>query len=166
MRQLLIIRHAIAHERDSKRWPDDGERPLTAAGANKFERAARGLKSVLAMPDELLTSSLIRAQQTAAILQRIAKFPKPTELIELRPDAGANTLIAALSRRRGQRIAIVGHEPALSRLVAELLKGSMSSSAMRIKKGALLIVEFDRAIDKGSGRLVAHIPPRILRAMN
>jgi phosphohistidine phosphatase SixA len=27
--ELLIVRHAIAFEVDARRWPDDGERPLS-----------------------------------------------------------------------------------------------------------------------------------------
>src|SRR5215831_5967593 len=137
MQQLLIVRHAIAYERSVRRWPDDDKRPLTVDGIKKFERAARGLKGVIEAPDELLTSPLVRAQQTAAILRKIAKFPAPIELHELRPETGANALIAALGRRRKPRLAIVGHEPSLSELLAELLKGTVASSALRLKKGAL-----------------------------
>jgi phosphohistidine phosphatase SixA len=27
--ELLIVRHAIAFERNTRRWPDDAERPLS-----------------------------------------------------------------------------------------------------------------------------------------
>ena len=40
---LLIVRHAIAMERDAKRWPDDRLRPLSARGIARGSKAAAGL---------------------------------------------------------------------------------------------------------------------------
>src|SRR5581483_11484273 len=34
--EVILVRHAIAPERDRARWPDDGERPLSAEGKRKF----------------------------------------------------------------------------------------------------------------------------------
>ena len=31
--ELLIVRHAIACERNRQRWPDDADRPLSSRGA-------------------------------------------------------------------------------------------------------------------------------------
>ena len=43
--ELLIVRHAIAWERDAKRWPDDGERPLSAPGVTRaFQAGPDGLE--------------------------------------------------------------------------------------------------------------------------
>ena len=41
--EILIVRHAIAAERDAKRWPDDRGRPLTAEGVRRFRGVARHL---------------------------------------------------------------------------------------------------------------------------
>ena len=40
---LYVVRHAVAQKRNENIWPDDSERPLAAAGEQKFRRAARGL---------------------------------------------------------------------------------------------------------------------------
>ena len=32
--RIYLIRHAAAFDRDRKRWPDDGQRPLTPEGIN------------------------------------------------------------------------------------------------------------------------------------
>ncbi|HSD65172.1 MAG TPA: histidine phosphatase family protein, partial [Vicinamibacteria bacterium] len=64
--QLLIIRHAIAAERGTPGIPDE-ERPLTPEGETKFREVAKGLARLVARPDALLTSPLLRARQTAAI---------------------------------------------------------------------------------------------------
>jgi len=80
MYELLIVRHAIAHERDASLWPNDEERPLTKEGIDKFRQAARGLERVVDAPEELLCSPLTRARQTAAILEEKAAFPRAIEL--------------------------------------------------------------------------------------
>src|SRR5581483_896815 len=56
--ELLIVRHAIAFERDRRRWPEDSERPLSPAGIRRARRAAAGLKELIAAPERVLTSPL------------------------------------------------------------------------------------------------------------
>ena len=66
--EVFLVRHAIAHERNRKRWPDDAKRPLTPAGKQKFRKAARGLAKWLPKSAALLTSPYVRARETAEIL--------------------------------------------------------------------------------------------------
>ena len=75
---LLIVRHAIAFERDSRRWRDDGERPLSPEGMVRARKAAAGLKNIAERPQCVLSSPLVRARQTAAILTEFAGWPKAT----------------------------------------------------------------------------------------
>jgi phosphohistidine phosphatase SixA len=35
---LYVVRHAVAHKRDEKLWPDDAKRPLTPEGEERFPR--------------------------------------------------------------------------------------------------------------------------------
>jgi phosphohistidine phosphatase len=165
MRTLLVIRHAIAHQRSESSWPNDDARPLTRQGASKFVLAARGLKWLVDAPEELLTSPLIRTRQTAEILERKAGFPGAIDLEELRPEAEIPALIAALKKRRGVRIAIVGHEPNLSLLIGALVRGVDARTGVQMKKGAAAHLEFATRIEAGKGRLVALVPPRVLRAV-
>lgn len=163
MRELLIVRHAIAHERDAGRFPDDDQRPLTARGKKRFRKAARAIPGLL-RPEELLSSSLTRAKQTARILEREAGFPKARILEALRPDAGSRELITALQGRRAKRIAIVGHEPSLSELLSELLGAQGRAVQSPMKKGGLALVRFPKKIAVGKGVLTAFLPPRLLRS--
>src|ERR1700758_583489 len=73
--ELLIVRHAIACERDAQRWPDDTERPLSPRGVLRARQAARGVKRLVPRPARVLTSPSLRAQQTAAILTEFARWP-------------------------------------------------------------------------------------------
>jgi phosphohistidine phosphatase len=65
--ELLVVRHAVAEERDAfaKTGSDDAERPLTPAGRRKFERGARGLRRAAPSIDLLATSALTRRHSAA-----------------------------------------------------------------------------------------------------
>jgi phosphohistidine phosphatase len=165
MRELLIVRHAIAHERNAATWPNDDARPLTEPGIKKFRQAARGLAQLIEAPEELLTSPLERARQTASILEARAGFPAAIVLDALRPDTEAAAAVSALNRRRAQRIAIVGHEPDLSRLIGVLMSGLGARAVVEMKKGAVAQLTFAQRIEPGAGLLVALFPPRVLRSM-
>src|SRR5713101_1215920 len=77
--ELLIIRHAIAFERDRHRWRDDGARPLSPASIRRARKAAAGMKEFSKAPDRVLTSPLVRARQTAQILADVAGWPQAEE---------------------------------------------------------------------------------------
>jgi phosphohistidine phosphatase len=64
---LYIVRHAIAAERGDE-WPDDSKRPLTEEGINKFKEVVEGLSRLDVEIDEIFTSPLVRAKQTATLL--------------------------------------------------------------------------------------------------
>ncbi|HEX6243082.1 MAG TPA: histidine phosphatase family protein, partial [Polyangiales bacterium] len=146
---------------DASKWPNDDQRPLTDDGIRKFQRAARGIARLVEPPDELLTSTLTRARQTAALLVDAADFPAPSELEPLRPDTPTKTLIAALAKRRPLRVAVVGHEPDLSQLIAALL--GATGARVQLKKGACAQLSFTGRVDAGAGQLISLWPPRTLR---
>ena len=65
--ELYLVRHAIAAERGDE-WPDDTKRPLTERGISRFKEAVGGLKRLDVAIDEIFTSPLVRARQTADLL--------------------------------------------------------------------------------------------------
>jgi phosphohistidine phosphatase SixA len=83
----------------------------------------------------------------------------------LQPKCKTTELIRELRKHEVERLAIVGHEPSLSKLVAKLLVGHARSEAIQIDKGAAVILEFDRHIAEGKGRLVALVPPQWIEAI-
>ncbi|MBV8805803.1 MAG: histidine phosphatase family protein, partial [Sinobacteraceae bacterium] len=108
---LLIVRHAIAYDRDPHRWREDADRPLSPAGIRRARKAAAGLKQLTLRPDRLLTSPLVRAKQTAQILVDIAGWPTPEEIPELSPGEPALAVLTLLARQRTKLTAVVGHQP-------------------------------------------------------
>jgi phosphohistidine phosphatase len=161
MKELLIVRHALAHERDASRWPDDEQRPLSLAGRRKFRRFAALAGSWVPAPDVVLCSPLRRARQTARILRRRANFPKAKKTSSLRPETPTQMLIKELGARSEKCVVIVGHEPALSRLVVRLLGWNRQATRWRIKKGAIVWLSFKSSVRAGNASLVAYLPTRL-----
>lgn len=163
--ELLIVRHAIAFERNAGRWPDDDERPLSPRGLLRARQAAAGLKRIVPRPTRLLTSPLLRAQQTAAMLTQFARWPKATICPQLHPGTAPGALLEVLAARHRERTAVVGHQPDLGRLVAACLPGHAGSVALEFKKMGVALVAFRGAPRLGHGELCWLVPPRLLRAV-
>lgn len=165
MPELLIVRHAIAFERDAKRWPDDRARPLTPAGRKRFKRAATGLVRAFPRVDVLLSSPLQRARQTAQILTEVIGWPPAGERAELAPETPVQETLASLRQQHVDRLALVGHEPHLSALIALCVASPSTSLRLQMKKGAIAVIHFEGTLRAGAGELWALLPPRLLRRM-
>lgn len=162
---VYLVRHAIAHERNAARWPDDSLRPLTAEGKRKFRQAARGLTRCLPKSARVLTSPFVRARETADILVHVAKLRKPIEAPELAPGAPTEKGFALLRARGRNAIVLVGHEPSLSVWLSVALGGDRARLDIEFKKGGAACVRFERTIAAGRATLVWMLPPRVLRRM-
>jgi len=162
---LLVVRHAIAFERDRLRWSDDTKRPLSPDGIRRSRRAAAGIKQITKPPDVVLTSPLLRARQTADILTDVAGWPKATLCNELVPDVAPEALLKVLQSREEKLVALVGHEPHLSRFVAACLVGDDHSLAMELRKNGVVFLSFTAAPRAGKASLKWFATPRMLRAM-
>jgi phosphohistidine phosphatase len=161
--QLLIIRHAIAVPSGTPGVPDE-ERPLTAQGKARFRSAARGLARICRRPDALLTSPLLRACQTAAIAARAWGKIAPQECPAL-ASGDFDELAAALAAYpESALVALVGHEPHVSALLARLLDSSRSDP-FTFRKGGAAFVELPGPLAEG-GALVFYLPPRVLRRLS
>ncbi|HYZ05828.1 MAG TPA: phosphohistidine phosphatase SixA [Rubrobacter sp.] len=161
---LYLVRHAVAHERDSERWPDDNRRPLTPEGEEEFVGAARGLAHVVSEVKVLLSSPYERAWRTAEILAEQTGWPAPEKLPALEPDVPPEKVVIALETyAEKQSIALVGHRPGLHELAVYLLTGDAGGADMKIKKGGVACVEFDDAPKAGAGKLRWLFTPKVLR---
>ena len=161
--ELLVIRHAIAFERDRRRWSDDDTRPLSPTGFRRSRQAAAGLKELCKVPDRLLTSPLVRARQTAKILTEIAGWPAAELAPELAPGKGAVAVLTLLGKDRGRRIAIIGHQPDLSALLTACLLQERSDLTIEMKKNAVACLSFAGRARAGRAALNWLATPRLLR---
>jgi phosphohistidine phosphatase len=162
---VYLVRHAIAHERNRVRWPNDARRPLTAAGQVKFREAARGLRHSLPKGVRVLTSPYVRARETAAILTKIAKFERAVECPELASKASTAKAFELLRSRKEAAVVLVGHEPNLSLLLSAALGGDRARLSIEFKKGGAACLHFEKDIGPGRATLIWMVPPRLLRAL-
>jgi phosphohistidine phosphatase len=162
---LLIIRHAIALDRDPHRWREDAARPLSPDGMRRARKAAAGLKKLAPRPQRLLTSPLVRAKQTAQILTDVAGWPAAEEAVELSPGEPAAAVLALLAKNRNRLTAVVGHQPGLGQLLAACLLRGGGSLPIEIKKNAVAFLSFDGEPRAGHAALGWLATPRMLRAM-
>ncbi len=149
---LLVVRHAIAEEREAfaPTGKRDEERPLTSEGRRKFQGAARGLRKLVDPVDLLATSTLVRAVETGEILAASLGVEATARLRELAPGASPPALLQWLRRRRRSGVvAVVGHEPHLSRLIGYLLTGR-ARGFVELKKGGAALLAL--GADPGPGR--------------
>jgi phosphohistidine phosphatase len=163
--ELLIVRHAIAFERDRHRWRDDGARPLSPAGMRRARKAAAGLKEISKAPDLVLTSPLVRARQTAQILTDVAGWPQAEEVPELSPGAPAQAVLTLLAKNRVKLVAVVGHQPGLGALLAACLLEDGGALPIEMKKNAVACVAFDGPLRTGRASLKWLATPRMLRGI-
>ena len=159
--RVLLIRHAPA-VRTGTGGIRDHDRPLTPRGRRRFREAARGLARIVDRPDILLTSPLTRARDTAEIAA--AAFKRVTPRIE--PALGqddVDVLVTMLKRYRPDAtVALVGHEPTLSGLLAHLLGMHQGDDRFAFKKGGAALVHLPDGPSM-PGQLRWFVKPRILR---
>ncbi len=160
--KALLIRHAAAIPRGTPGILD-AERPLTSSGASKFRAAARGLARIAPHPDVLLTSPLPRAHATAEIAARAFRRIEP----RIEPALGrpsVDAIVGVLNAHpRDATVALVGHEPLLGDLLAQML-GPGQAERLAFKKGGAALVDLPDGAE-APGRLIWFLDPGRLRAL-
>jgi phosphohistidine phosphatase len=163
---VLLIRHAEAGERDATRFPDDDLRPITAEGRRKQAAFARLMKRMGISFDFLVTSPLVRAMQTAEVLGEVfglAEVPPTSDA--LGHQCAAPAVLALLAKFGPEAaVALVGHEPALSRVAAALI-GKSGDAHLDLKKSGVIGIRFDGAPEAGKGELAFMLKPGHLKRL-
>lgn len=118
--ELYVVEHGIAVQ-SGQGIPDEW-RPLTEKGRRRFQRTARAFGKLGRKLDLILSSPLIRAVQTAEILAGETEPAEVAILAELDPKFDVESARNAIAARAGKAkaVAVVGHEPQLSSVLAML----------------------------------------------
>ena len=164
--RLLLIRHAIAEEREdfSRTGKEDRLRPLTDEGRKKMKQAARGLYGLVPQIDLLATSPLTRAEQTGAILDSVYGGLDVEEIEELSPETTPNAFLLWLRQREEETIAVVGHEPSLGQILSWLLTGT-ERQLIAFRKGGACLLEIPGEVAAGTATLLWALTPGQLRQL-
>jgi phosphohistidine phosphatase len=132
--RLFLVRHGDAGDPEAWKGPDDS-RPLTAKGRRDARRSARGLARQESI-DVLCTSPLVRAVQTAEILADALELDEVGVWEELRPEIPVQTLLERVAREDAKRLAIVGHDPQITGVLAGLAR--VPPESLDFPKGAIV----------------------------
>jgi phosphohistidine phosphatase len=161
--RLLLIRHAIAEDRDAfaHGGRPDAERPLTDAGRKKMRRNARGLHAVVGELDLLATSPFTRARETAELVSEAFPDLTVTDAPALAHGGSPDELLAWLLRQRAERVALVGHEPDLGTLIAWLVTGD-ATPFVTLRKGGACLLTFEGPPGPGLAELRWVLTPKLL----
>ncbi len=163
--RVIILRHGPAGERDAQRWPDDDKRPLSDRGEERTLAAARGLIRIEPGLRLVVTSPLVRAEQTARILAEAASGVPCKVLEALRPAGSHRAIVEFLAALRpaDNVVALVGHEPDLGRLAGVLVFGT--PMAIALKKAGACAIDFEARVKLGAGSMRWMLTPRLLRRL-
>lgn len=131
---LYLVRHAHASSAES-----DHDRPVSAKGERQLSRLCQVLKGKeLVTPSAIWHSDLKRAIETAQQLVDGLALTAPMKTLEgLRPfDDPIAT--AEIIDRSTEDLMIVGHEPNLSSLAAQLITGMQTLECVVFQKASIL----------------------------
>jgi phosphohistidine phosphatase len=166
---LYLIRHGIAADSDPLALDSiasDELRPLTKIGRKKVEQVADKLTRLDLKFDLIMTSPLVRAQQTADIYMDRQISPKLEVNQDLKPSGSLQSWLTAWHARSTadsfSTLAVIGHEPNLSEW-AELLLFDQVYHQLILKKGGIIGLKFpEQRIEISMAQLYCLIPPKIL----
>lgn len=144
------MRHGPAE--DTSTTGRDGDRALTPDGRERTRAVARALVAEGEAPLTIVSSPLVRALQTAEIVAAVTELEKRVReakgaggasgAVEIRremaPGGDALGLVMELAHGGRKRVMVVGHEPDVSMLVAQLAnrhpeQGMLKSMVVGVK---------------------------------
>jgi phosphohistidine phosphatase len=161
--KLYLLRHGIAVERIGGAIHNDFQRPLTEEGVAELRVLGTALKRLNVGADLVVSSPLVRARQTAEIIQEALACQQELEMTEaLAPGSGASDVYKVLRKfSAAVEVFLVGHEPDMGRLAGTLL-WSGPEYDMPFKKAGLCRIDVSDIPPTAPGRLKWFVTPKIM----
>lgn len=159
---ITFLRHATAEEGSLSKA--DADRSLIDKGEKQVKRLAAFCQANQLIPGTIYSSPLLRAQQTATILnERLPGCPVPQIVDWLGTDTSVSTLLSELSKLAEQALDdvwLVGHEPDFSEFIARVL--ATAPYNIVVKKASLTRLDVDFS-DVPTARLLWSVPNSLMR---
>jgi phosphohistidine phosphatase len=157
---IYFLRHASAGKRMVSSSKDD-RRPLDDDGILQARYIGRMLAALDIQVEQIVSSPLKRALQTASLVANELAFEIAIQLEDaLRPDADFAQFQAMLSRfRKYDSVMVVGHNPSLTEFLSKKISAGSGATHIDFKKGAVAKVE----ITGRNGTLEWLVTPKIAR---
>ena len=164
--EVYFLRHGRAGARvdDAEK---DSMRGLTGPGRRDIVSVAESLKTLGITFDVIASSPLKRAKDTAKIVaKKMSLLKKLEDWEELKPTSDSGSLYSKLSSiKAGTIILLVGHEPHMSSVMADIVSGQQDARFV-LKKGGLARVHVDGFRPRISGELLWLLTPKLMKAFS
>jgi phosphohistidine phosphatase len=163
---VYLLRHAHALDIGDQGIQSDEDRPLSDEGRQQMKVLADAVLCLGLKFDQVLSSPLRRALETAGELCARAGIPETALLTceQLQPGSSSKKLMKRLRSLEATEVVLVGHAPDLAEHTAWLI-GSKRSQ-LEIAKAGLACVRCDAPPRKGVGTLVWLMTPEMLGALH
>jgi phosphohistidine phosphatase len=161
---LYLIRHADALPLEAANTGTDAERPLSVTGQEQTRTVAEGLRRRGVRLNHLITSPLVRAQQTAEgiLRQWQDEVPELRVCDDLSPGGKRKRLTRFLGSLGGEAVGLVGHQPDLGEFGGWLL--GHRKKPIDLAKAGVALIRCEDGPGKGRGTLVWLVTPAWLTA--
>lgn len=164
MKTVYLLRHAEAEP--ARYYDDDRDRELTTQGVRDARRLGRFLAATDQIPDRLITSSAVRARQTAEALPEggtwMTDVPQRASHALYQAESADVLEEIQVTGAEAGSVLLVGHEPtwgtAVSQFVGAANVSLPAGTCVRIDAE----VEMWDAVTFGTGTLRWMIPPQLL----
>jgi phosphohistidine phosphatase len=162
MKTLLVLRHAKSSWSDPAL--DDHERPLNRRGREDAPRMGELLREYGLMPDVIISSDAVRARLTAEAVAGAARYEGQILLDQNLYMAAPADIISRLRtvRKNAETVMIVGHNPGLEELVAQLTGEQQDLPTAALAQIVLPIDQWRDLTRSTRGRLSGHWRPKEL----
>ncbi|MDO5687410.1 MAG: histidine phosphatase family protein [Neisseria sp.] len=154
--ELILWRHAEAED-----GSNDLMRELTERGQDQAKTMTKWLKPRLPKNYTVWVSQAARSQQTAMALSK-----QYTIQPQINPDSSHEAVLQLLYETHWQEnLILVGHQPWLGRVCAQLLNGraaDLSTNYWSVKKGAVWWLDIKADETAMMARVKAVMPPALL----
>jgi phosphohistidine phosphatase len=159
---LYFLRHASAGKSMLNPKKDE-RRPLDEEGILQARYVGRLLASLDVQADQIISSPLKRARQTASLVANELAFEAAVQIDDaLRPEAEFEQFQAMLARyKKYDAVMVVGHNPSFTEFLSKSISSGTGGPQIDFKKGAVAKVEMNGR----AGILDWMVTPRIARVL-
>jgi phosphohistidine phosphatase len=159
---VYFLRHASAGKKTANSKKDE-LRPLDEDGILQVRYIGRMLAALNVQVDQIVSSPLKRALQTASLVANELAYESPIQTEDaLRPEGGFDQFQEMLARlRKYDEVILVGHNPSFTEFLSKIISGPSGAAQFDFKKGAVAKVEMQGR----SGALHWMVTPKIARAL-
>ena len=159
---IYFFRHASAGKSMLNPKKDE-RRPLDEEGILQVRYIGRLLANLDVQVDQIISSPLKRARQTASLAANELAFEGAVQIDDaLRPDAEFEEFQSMLARyKKYDAIMVVGHNPSFTEFVSKSVSGPGGAAHIDLKKGSVARVEMNGR----TGTLDWLITPKVARTL-